>query len=204
MKKILLTLTAVIFLSTSYNFAQSTVLVGLSVGTSNISGSTAYNESIAAGGGGFSSAFHFGAAMKFSVPIPPMTPRFFFDYYMFRGNEAGVETSQNIFSIGLSTQFTVTRGMISPYLSLDGCYNYFDKFKYSTISSYTPNTASGSPSNLSSRSRFGGGFAIGADVNLIEKLDIDLSIRYNVMNLFGGGSSEPNLQFLTFNASVLF
>lgn len=204
MKKILLILAIIFIPAIANNFGQSKVLFGLGAGTSNIFGATAFNESIASGGGGFTSTFNIGAVMKFSVPIAPMTPKVYFNYYMLRGNAPGVETSQNIFSIGLSTQFTVTRGQISPYVALDGSYNYFDKFKYSTTSSNTPNTASGSPSNLSSKSRIGGGFAIGADVNVIEKLDLDFSIRYNIMNLWGTSNSEPNLQFLTFNASVLF
>lgn len=204
MKKTLLILLLFLTVSFSEIFAQG-IFFGVSGGVTSVKGPEAYTKDISSGGAGFSSESHFGIISKFHFPISPITPVISFTYHALRGNSAGTETSQNIFSIGTRLQFTLTAGMISPYISLDGNYNFFGKFKIDNPPpSYTPDTSPSSATALSSKNRFGGGVGLGTDLNIIRNIDIDLSVRYSIMNMLGANTSEENIDFVTFNAAILF
>lgn len=213
MRKIFVTIFLLTFLA-SQGFSQGIshhILVGISSGITNVAAPEAYTDPISTGGAGFESGnFHIGGVMKIFVPVFPLTPVISFNFHALRGNSGGVTTSQNIYSIGLSGQFTVSKGIASPYLSLDGSYNYFGKFDYTSSNSASPNstytasTTPSSPNTLSSRSRFGGGIGIGTDLNIIPYADLDVSARYQIMNLLGAKTSEDTISFFTFNIAVLF
>ena len=204
MKKTLLLVLLLLIVSFSEISAQG-IFFGVSGGVTSVTGPEAYTKDISSGGAGFSTDNHFGILSKLHFPISPITPVISFTYHALRGNSSGTETSQNIFSIGTSLQFTLTAGKISPYISLDGSYNFFGKFKIDNPPpSYTFDTSPSSATALSSKNRFGGGVGLGADLNFIRNIDIDLSIRYSIMNMLGAANSEENIDFVTFNAAILF
>jgi opacity protein-like surface antigen len=92
-----------------------------------------------------------------------------------------VEISQNLFTLGVGTQFgfSVPASPIKPYIGFD--------LLFSTISGSvkfqgTPNVTS-SEIDMSTASRTGLGFAAGVEVKLLSTA-IDVSLRYNLINLF--------------------
>lgn len=209
MRKIFTTIFLLTFFA-SQGFTQG-ILAGINTGITNVAGPKAYTDPISAGGAGFTSSnFHIGGVMKIFVPVFPLTPVISFNYHALRGSSNGTETSQNIYSIGLSGQFTLSTGIASPYLSLDGSYNYFGQFNFtspgsaSPNSTYTAGTTPSSPNTLSSKTRFGGGIGIGTDLNVIPHADLDVSARYHIMNLLGAKTSEDTISFFTVNIAVLF
>ncbi len=210
MRKIFLTTIFLLIVFASRGLSQG-VLFGVTAGTTTVAGPSAYMGPISSGGAGFTgSNFHIGGIMKIFVPVYPLTPVVSFNYHKLKGNSNGTETSQNIYSIGLSAQFTLSKQIVSPYLSVDGSYNYFGKFEFtssgsaSSNSTYTASNSPSSPNTLSSKARFGGGLGVGADFNIIPHADLDLSIRYQIMNLLGAKTSEESISFFTVNMAVLF
>ena len=204
MKKILLILPLFLIISFSQIFAQE-VFIGVTGGKTSVTGPAAYTNNISSGGAGFSSEAHFGILSKFHFFISPITPVISFILHTLRGNSNGTETSQNVYSIGTSLQFTLLAATVSPYVALDGSYNFFGKFNIDNPPvPYSPDKSASSASTLATKNRFGGGIGVGADLNLINHIDIDLSIRYSIMNLLGTDISENNINFLTVNAAVLF
>ncbi len=204
MKKTLIILLLGIFFIANNSFAQSTFW-GLSVGTTSLQGSDAYTGDISTGGAGFSTEFHAGMLVKFQVPISPVTPVVSFNYTSLKGNDDGTETSQSIYSLGLGGQFTISAGRVSPYIALDLAYNYFGKYEVTNPpAGYSSSPLPNGPTELSSKSRMGGGIGVGVDINLIQGIDIDLSGRVMILNLLGKKNSEDNLQSFTFNTAILF
>jgi opacity protein-like surface antigen len=204
MKKTLLILPLFLIISFSQIAAQE-VLIGVTGGISSVTGPAAYTNDISAGGAGFSSEAHFGILSKFHFFISPITPVISFTLHTLRGNSNGTETSQNVYSIGTSLQFTLLAATVSPYIALDGSYNFFGKFNINNPPVlYSPDKSASSASALASKNRFGGGIGAGADLNLIKNIDIDLSIRFSIMNLLGSSASEDNINFMTVNAAILF
>ena len=204
MKKTLLILPLFLIIGFSQVFAQE-VFIGLTGGISSVTGPTAYTNDITSGGAGFSSEAHFGILSKFHFFISPITPVISFAIHTLRGNSNGTETSQNVYSVGTSFQFTLKAAEVSPYVALDGSYNFFGKFHIDNPPvPYTPDKSASSATALASKNRFGGGIGVGADLNFIKNIDIDLSVRYSIMNLLGADTSENNINFLTVNAAVLF
>ncbi|MGA8263449.1 MAG: hypothetical protein WB779_03315 [Ignavibacteriaceae bacterium] len=204
MKKTLVILPLYLIISFSEIFAQE-VFIGVKGGITSVTGPAPYTNDISSGGAGFSSEANFGILSKFHFFISPITPIISFTVHTLRGNSNGTETSQNVYSIGTSLQFTLTAAAVSPYVALDGSYNFFGKFNIDNPPAfYSPDKSPSSATTLASKNRFGGGVGLGIDLNLISGIDIDLSVRYSIMNLLGADTSENNINFLTFNAAILF
>ena len=204
MKKAILIIPLFFIIGCSQIFAQG-VFFGATAGITSVTGPAQFTDDISSGGAGFSSDYHFGVLAKFRFFIKPITPVISFTKHLLRGNSNSTETSQNIYSIGTCLQFTLTTGKISPYISLDGSYNFFGKFNIDAPPiAYTPDKSPSSATALSSKNRFGGGIGLGTDLNLIDNIDIDLSVRYSIMNLIGAQASEDNIGFVTINAAILF
>ena len=93
-----------------------------------------------------------------------------------------VEIKQNLFTIGLGTQygFNVPMSPIKPYIGIDLLFTTISgsaKFQGTTA------VQSSSTINMSTTSRTGLGFAAGAEISLLGTA-LDISIRYNLINLF--------------------
>jgi opacity protein-like surface antigen len=137
---------------------------------------------------GFSTEWHLGVKGKLDLPAFPITPIGFVEYHFLNGTTGTEDTKQNILSIGVGGEFTLLPGPLSPYLGLD--------FEFNNFGDFTPSVQGGS----SGASRTGIGIGAGVMLNLI--LNIDVNLKYQMMNLFGKSDGEETVGILNLNASI--
>ncbi len=194
MKKIM-----VLFLFVAISFftfqtiqAQS-IDLGIGGGLTLVQSPTAYKDA------GFSTEYHIGIKGKLNFPLVPITPIGFIDYHFLSGTETfnmlSVDTKQNILSIGVGGEFSLVPGPISPYIGLDFEYNNFGDFKISGAADTTLN---------SSISRTGIGVGAGVMIKLIPLFNVDVSLKYQMLNLFGKESGEETIGIINLNAAIFF
>lgn len=94
-----------------------------------------------------------------------------------------LEVKQNIFLITLGTEFGfgIPFSPVKPYAGIDVLFSSISgTFKYQGTSNVNSNENS-----ISSSSRTGLGFSIGSEIQFGKTITMDLSLRYNLHNLFG-------------------
>ncbi len=177
---------AVSFLA--YQNAQAqTIKLGIGGGLSSVQSPTYYTDNA-----GFSSEYHIGVKGKLSLPVIPITPIGFVEYHFFRGlTPAGADTKQNILSIGVGGELSLLPGPLSPYVGLDIEFNSLGDFE-----------TTGSPT-ASGVSRMGLGIGAGAMLTLLP-IDFDVSLKYQMLNLFGKESGEETIGIINLNAAIFF
>lgn len=143
----------------------------------------------------FSSEYHVGIKGKFNIPLFPITPIGFLDYHFLRGtqtsNSLSVDTKENILSIGVGGELSLLPGPLSPYLGLD--------FEYNSLGDLTvgSNTVSGV-------SRTGIGVGAGVMIKLLPVINLDVSLKYQMLNLFGKENGEETIGIINLNAAIFF
>ena len=176
------------------------IKIGLGGGLTSIQSPDAYKNDVASGGEGFTGNYHLTAIAKLSLPLIPFTPAAFIDYHVLRGSgnrgSYAVETSMNILSIGLEGELTLLPiPVLSPYVCADFALNKFGQLEEtSQLGSIVQ----------SGVSRYGVGIGVGAVLTVLPKIDIDGSIKYQLLNLIGKNSGESNINALTLNIILLF
>jgi outer membrane protein W len=183
------------FLFQSNSNAQLSILLGPSIGytvpTVDYSGETTdyYTGSKYALGSGI----NFGAMGKLN--LGPINFNLSILYAPLSGSgaatsEAGstVEIKQNLLTIGVGTQFgfSVPMSPIKPYIGFD---LLFSTITGSTKFQGTANITS-STIDLETASRTGLGFAAGVEIKLFATA-LDVSLRYNLINLFNKSYDGP-------------
>jgi hypothetical protein len=94
---------------------------------------------------------------------------------------SSVEIKQNLFTIGLGTQygFSVPMSPIKPYIGIELLFTTISgSAKFQGITAVQSTSIS-----MSTTSRTGLGFAAGAEISILGTA-LDLSLRYNLINLF--------------------
>ncbi len=187
-----------VFSQTSSN-AQMLKL-GISGGISSITSPNTYTNSVDQNGYGFGSNFHFGAQLRIDFPLVPITPIVFIDYHLLRGdgkrNDIQINNSQNIISIGVEGEYYILPlPFIKPYISLDVALNKIGELKEE--SPLGTSTQSG-------YSRFGGAIGIGTVVTILPLVDLDVSVKYQTLNLVGKSDGEGNISLVNLNLAVIF
>lgn len=94
-----------------------------------------------------------------------------------------LEVKQNIFLITLGTEFGfgIPFSPVKPYAGIDVLFSSISgTFNYQGTSEVTSGEKS-----IKSASRTGLGFAIGSEIQFGKTITMDLSLRYNLHNLFG-------------------
>jgi len=181
------------------------IRLGIGAGITHVQGPDIYTNDIGTGGAGFSSGYHIGLKGKLDIPVIPITPVGFITYYHFSGEQftplGNIETSQSIWSFGIGGEYELFPGPLKPYLVLDLALNNFGDLEVDAGSNLLGGSVTGN--TASSRSRFGAAIGIGAELSLLI-IDIDGSIKYHFMNLFGKETNEETVKLLSFNISVLF
>ncbi len=186
MKKsiILFLFAAISLLSLQETNAQS-IKIGIGGGLSSVQSPTYYTDNA-----GFSSEYHIGLKGMLSIPVFPITPIGFIEYHFFRGQTPeGADTKQNILSIGVGGQMELLPGPLSPYIGLDLEFNNLGEI-------------TGLPTG-SSVSRMGLGVGAGVMLTLLP-IDFDVSLKYQMLNLFGKESGEENIGIINLNAAIFF
>ncbi len=166
--------------------AQS-IRLGIGGGLSSVQSPTYYTDAA-----GFSSEYHLGVKGKLSIPFFPITPIGFVEYHFFNGQTpAGADTKQNILSIGVGGEMVLLPGPLSPYLGLDLEFNNLGDFEIT-----------GAPT-ASGVSRMGLGIGAGVMLTLLP-IDFDVSLKYQMLNLFGKDDGEETIGIINLNAAVFF
>jgi opacity protein-like surface antigen len=103
---------------------------------------------------------------------------------------SSVEIKQNLFTIGVGTQFgfNVPMSPIKPYIGFDLLFTTISgSTKFQGLTSVPSSTI-----DLETASRTGLGFAAGMEIKLMSTA-LDLSIRYNLINLFNKKYDGPSI-----------
>lgn len=189
MKKVML-LFITISVFTAVNVQAQSINLGIGGGLTLVQAPAFYTDQL-----NFSSEYHVGIKGKLNIPLFPITPIGFIDYHFLRGTastEAGdVDTKQNVFSIGLGGELPLIPGPISPYLGLDFEFNNFGDL---TIGSTTS----------SGMSRSGIGVGAGIMFKLLPVINIDASLKYQMLNLIGKKDTEDTIGIINFNVALFF
>ena len=125
------------------------------------------------------------------VTIGPIKARLSFSYSTLDNNgvadktkpNSSVEIKNNLLIIGVGTEFGmgIPKSPVKPYIGIELLFSSISgSFRFQGISSVNSNTNS-----IQSSSRTGLGLILGADISLMGVTRLDLSLRYNLINLFG-------------------
>jgi hypothetical protein len=152
----------------------------------------------------YNAGYHLSAKAKIEIPLIPIKPVAFIQYYVLNGSytyaspagNLSVNASQKIFSFGFGGEIALIPGPISPYLALDFGYNNIGEVKFDTPVS--------TQSLTSSISRTGLDIGAGIELTIPFFLTFDVNAKYNMLNLFGKQGGEGAINALNLNLSVLF
>lgn len=178
-------------LLTTTSFTQG-LKFGLGGGLSTISNSNS--------GLSYNAGYHLSAKAKRNIPLFPIRPIAFIQYYMLSGGYSFPtytgSTTQNIFSAGIGAEYSLLPGPISPYLAIDFGFNNIGEVKYgSTVP----------PQYLyPTISRTGIDIGGGAEISIPFLISFDINAKYNMLNLFGKQSGESSISVFNLNLSILF
>jgi opacity protein-like surface antigen len=184
-----------LFAAISFITFQNTQAQGLDIGIGgglSIVQTPSYYTDVA----GFSSEYHIGLKGKLNLPVSPITPIGFVEYHFFRGSEStptgNSDTKQNILSIGVGGEYSIIPGPLSPYLGVDIEFNNLGDL-----------TTSGSQTS-SGVSRMGLGVGAGVMFKLLPVINLDLTLKYQMLNLFGKIGGEDTIGLINLNAAIFF
>ncbi len=197
MKKILILLTLVFCFVNNVSYSQISIrlgpLVGLTSPTVDYSGDA--KDFYTGTKYGMRSGLNYGVMGK--VLFGPLKGRLSISYASLDNNgptgepNSTVEIKNNLFMFTLGTEFAfgIPASPVKPYAGIDILFTTISgSFNFSGS---TPNGLSGGTKNISSASRTGLGFAIGSEVDFGKSFTLDLSLRYNLVNLFGKEYTAP-------------
>ncbi len=193
--KIILITLSIIFIFAGLDKAQ--IKIGIGGGLTSIQSPGNFKADISSGGLGFTGNYHYTVMAKLSLPLVPFTPAAFIDYHILRGSgtfaSQSIKTSMDIFSLGLEGEFNVLPlPFLSPYICADAALNKFGKLERTGMA------------GTSGISRYGVGIGVGAVLSILPAIDIDGSVKYQLMNLIGKSSGEGSINAITLNIIVLF
>lgn len=197
MKKISLFILLALVFSASTAFSQISIklgpLVGLTSPTVDYSGDA--KDFYAGTKYGMRSGLNYGVMGK--VLLGSIKGRLSISYASLDNNgptgepNSTVEINNNLFMFAIGTEFAfgIPASPVKPYAGIDILFTTISgSFNFSGS---TPNGLSGGTKNISSASRTGLGFAIGSEVVFGNSFTLDLSLRYNLINLFGKEYTAP-------------
>jgi hypothetical protein len=100
-----------------------------------------------------------------------------------------IESNFVLITIGPEFAFSVPKSPIRPYAGVDLLFSSFSGLF--NFQGSTPNGLTGGQTNIQSASRTGLGFSIGSEI-MFGNINLDLSLRYNLHNLFGKEYTPSN------------
>jgi hypothetical protein len=129
-----------------------------------------------------------------------------------------LETSLNIWSVGVSGEYNIFNNRYLPYVLLEMFANYIDETKFKTDSEHDVNELVIEPWWMSSQlyskgTRFGLGAGLGYSFHISAKFGIDVHANYSIYNLFGKkaipnlpgtSSNEEELESINLSISILY
>jgi hypothetical protein len=200
MKK-LITIFAVTFLFISSNsFAQFSVGGGM--------GATFFlnddvTKSISEGGYGLGTEFHYGAKLRFGIPLTPFSivGGAYWTNMKSDGTYEGysVEYDQTMFVFSGGAEMTLMPGPIKPFIAADLLYTKINDGELTVSGGGTSTT-----STVEGDTRTGLGFGAGVKFTLLPIIDVELVAKYNMHNLWGKEDDEDSFNTYTITANILF
>ena len=180
----------ILILITNTSFGQG-LKFGFGGGLSTISNSNS--------GLTYNAGYHLSAKAKLDIPLVPIRPVAFIQYYILSGSYSfpgfSGSTTQKIFSAGIGAEYSLLPGPISPYLAIDFGYNNIGEVKFEPA---ILNQSSGA-----SFSRTGLDVGAGVELSIPFLISFDFSAKYNMLNLFGK-QGEGSISVFNLNLSLLF
>jgi len=105
------------------------------------------------------------------------------------GSTVSIENNIVLITIGPEFSFSVPKSPIKPYAGIDLLFSSISgSFDFQGS---TPNGLTGGQTNIQSASRTGIGFSLGSEI-MFGNINLDLSLRYNLHNLFGKEYTPTN------------
>lgn len=139
---------------------------------------------------GMRSGFNYGILGK--VLLGPLNGRVSISYASLENSgqtgfssNSTVEIKNSLFMITLGTEFGfgIPASPVKPYAGIDLLFTSISgSFDFQGS---TPNGLTGGNTNIESSSRTGLGLSIGSEIGFGKSVTLDLSLRYNLVNLFG-------------------
>lgn len=206
---ILFLLFAILFTQSTYSQIGIKIgpMLGLTNPTSDYSGET--TDFYAGTKYGMKSGFHFGALGK--LVLGPLNGRASLSYISMSNDgtsdpttpNSTVDISNKLFMITLGTEFgfAIPFSPVRPYAGLDLLITTIS----GTVNFQGTPEVNSSERDIASATRTGLGFAIGSEIGFGKSFVLDLSLRYNLHNLFGKeyegvtNSSDRNFAYLFLN-----
>jgi outer membrane protein with beta-barrel domain len=182
-----------------FQYAQISIklgpMIGMTVPTIDYSGDT--KDFYTGTKYGMRSGINYGVVAK--VGLLSLNGRFSISYASLSNdgiadatqNNSTVNVENNIvlITIGPEFSFGIPKSPVKPYAGIDLLFSSISgNFDFQGS---TPNGLTGGKTSIQSASRTGLGFSFGSEIQL-GKLNLDLSLRYNLHNLFGKEYTPPN------------
>jgi len=198
----------VILFCTLFIFSNSTAQfqIGPGVGYTMM-----YNDDItkdiSEGGPGLSGGIRYGAKARFLFPVLPInlvghvfyTPLNSEGSYIDGNQTISVETSGSLLNAGFGAELTLFPAVVKPYLALDFLYNKFGETTLKgTVNGVTEEN------KVDGVNRTGIGIGIGARITVLPIIDLEASLKYNMLNMFGKEDNEDSINSLNFTFLVMF
>ncbi|MFH0733809.1 MAG: outer membrane beta-barrel protein [bacterium] len=218
MKRIFTVLIILLFGSTVM-FSQS-FKVGVGGGLTFITAPEIMTNDISNDGLGFGAEYHFNAKAKFSLPVLPLAIIGEVYYTSLAGEEEYMlpvyyggtlynvnmkaETDASILTFGVGAQYSLIPGPISPYVSASILFNSISELKVKATASYQGVTNSEEETYGEKISRTGLGLGAGLNISILPVIDLDVSLRYNIVNMLGKEDGEDTISMVNANVTVFF
>ncbi len=213
MKRSITVLLALLVVS-SLTFGQS-FKVGLGGGLAIVNGPDVLTNDISKDGLGFSTEYQVGLKGKFGLPLMPIKIIGEVNYMLLNGEEdfdmtyygemIGVkaETEASILSLGLGAEYYLIPGPISPYINATVNFNSISELKVKSTIKYNGVTYPTEEETLGEKvSRTGLGIGAGVSISILPIIDIDISAKYNIINLLGKEDGEDTISTTSLMATV--
>jgi len=175
------------------SFSQIKLQIGPQIGytSSQVDYSGATTDFYAGTKYGFGSSINYGALAR--VGLGPLGAKLSVTYSSFSNSGTADPTEPNstvqikssvlTFGVGTEFGFGIPFSPIRPYAGIDLLFSTFTgSFQFQNTSTANLNSNSNS---LQSSSRTGLGFCIGGEYKASKSMSVDLSLHYNLLNLFG-------------------
>jgi opacity protein-like surface antigen len=185
--------------------------VGIGGGVAFIQSPEGFTRDIPQAGLGFGVPSAIGIKAELSFPGSPFMVNGEITYLFMSGSghfessvyvpaiQGDVETKNHLFSLALGGEWQVFQGPVRPYLGADFLINSFgDLIRRSANSAGTYEYRSGGGM------RYGFGVGVGTQFSITPTIEIDVSGKYNVYNVFGQERFESTLGAINTKVSVLF
>ncbi len=160
-------------------------------------------KSISEGGAGLGAEFHYGAKLRFGIPLTPfsLTAGAYWTNLNSTGSyeEFSVEYNQDMLVFSGGAEMTIMPGPIKPFLAADLLYTKWNDGEMKFTANGTTTTTA-----LEGETRTGLGIGAGVKFTLLPIIDVELVAKYNWHNMFGKEEGEDSYNSYTITANVLF